>query len=90
MIEHAIVFIVVAVASGYAVWRLMPRTLRARSAATLVRLAQRRAGLSREQAARIERRIAVNECSACDSCGGCGSSRPDSAGRAGIKAALTP
>lgn len=84
MIEHGVVFAIVAVATGYAVWKLMPRVLRQRLAAALVQAATGRGRMSHERTAHWQRRLAGGDCGVCESCGGCASkstasSAPDGA-----------
>jgi hypothetical protein len=71
-LQEIAVFAIVALAAGYATWKLMPRALRARLAQATVGWAQRRGRLSDEQAAALARRLTASGCGQCDSCGTCG------------------
>ena len=66
------VFVIVALAAGYAAWKLMPRALRVRLAQATVGWAQRRGRLSDQHAAALARRLTAGGCGQCDSCGTCG------------------
>jgi len=69
--QEAAVLVIVALAAGYAAWRLMPRALRIRLARTVISRARRRWGFSDRDAAAIEPRLASGGCGSCGSCGGC-------------------
>jgi hypothetical protein len=72
MLQQVAVFAIVALASVYAVWKLMPRALRARLAHAMLGWAQRRGRLSGENVAALEQRLTASGCGSCDSCGNCG------------------
>jgi hypothetical protein len=69
--QEGAVFVIVALAAGYAASRLMPRALRIRLARTIVSRARRRWGFSDRGSAAIERHLSSGGCGSCDSCGGC-------------------
>ena len=90
MLEHSIVFAIVAAATSYAAWKLMPRTLRATLARKLVHLVASGGSLAPERRASLETRLAGGGgCSGCDTCKGCGSGNPatDATQPAGIRVA---
>ena len=69
MIEHAIVFVIVAVATAYAAWRVLPGGVRQGLAGSLARWMQRHGQWS--AAERLQMHLTGKACGACDSCGGC-------------------
>jgi hypothetical protein len=71
MTQQIVVFAIVALAFGYASWKLMPRAWRTRLAQSAVRWMQGR-GLSQAGATALERRLSTSGCGECDSCGTCG------------------
>ena len=77
MVQHLVVFVIVAVAAAYAAWRWMPAAWR-RGAARRLAAGSQRAGLVDAQ--RAERMAAslgkTAGCGACDSCDGCAAAGP--------------
>ncbi len=71
MLQHAIVFSIVAAAALYAAWRWLPVSARAALVSRIVLLGGR-AGLSTEQAERLQRRASsqagCGECGPCKAC----------------------
>lgn len=70
--QEIAVFVIVALAATYAVWKLMPGALRARLAQAAVGWARRHGRLSDRKAAALGRRLTASGCGSCDSCGACG------------------
>ena len=72
MMQELAVFVIVGLAASYAVWKLMPRALRARLAYATAGWAQRRGRLSDNDAAALASRLTGSGCGDCKSCGSCG------------------
>ena len=81
MLQNVVVFLIVACAAVYAVWRWMPAGWR-RGAARQVAAGSHRAGLvDAQQAQKLAASLAkTSGCGACDDCSGCGT--PKTAGLA--------
>jgi len=69
--QQAAAFVLVAAAGLYAVWKLMPRALRAHLARAIVGFVRRRGRLSDDAAAVLAQRLTAGGCGSCDSCGTC-------------------
>lgn len=70
--QELAVFVIVGVAASYALWKLMPRALRAHLAHATAGWAQRRGQLSDQGAATLASRLTGSGCGDCKSCGACG------------------
>lgn len=84
MFQEITVFLMVALAAVYAVWKFMPRALRGRLAQVTVGWARRRGRLSDDGAAALSRRLTASGCGTCESCRACG---PDVAATPGTGSA---
>ena len=71
LVQSSIVFLIVAIASGYAVLKFMPARARRALAARAARIAAQ-AGLSDATARRVEAKLSTGgACGSCDSCKAC-------------------
>jgi hypothetical protein len=75
--QEIAVFVMVALATLYALWKFMPRGLRARLAGATAGWARRRGRLTDDGAAALARRLTAGGCGNCKSCRACAPGLPE-------------